>query len=179
LLVVQFIFQFACVRIVHAAPTIDKDLSLKAVMRAKKAEDLSRVTDASIELEKNRAECQANLAAGRLPYRCFKVIRDEVSQGLLTVAQSQREDEWLTRICLKRAEALRSMDEAETGLAKAEENDLPADCRTAVDRRWGDLRYKEEAENPAALFGRRTAVGPNLEPLTDGEHVNQGSRSRR
>jgi hypothetical protein len=167
--------QFTCAR-VNADVAVEAK-ALHLTLRAKSRSELAQIDENLADLKRDREFCRAQLQAERLPTRCFRVVRAEFTAGLLSAGQVQRETEWLERLCLRRVKEIKSFAEFE-GLSDLD--GLSQACRVQVEMRWGDLRYRQESENPAGLFAERfteasDGVGPKVE-VSDAERTKRGSR---
>jgi hypothetical protein len=175
------LIQFSCesCRALEAVDDAGVDAKfLLLAIRSKDVAGLSQIDQVLREIKIDREYCRANLQAQQLPIRCFKLIRAEVEQLLLTEAQADRERQWLSALCIRRAGAIKSIKAIENrrdGVTNFE--DLPESCRAAVNSRLSDMRYAAGESSPAQLFDRRFSIGPNLEVRPKGPDDSESIRS--
>ena len=128
------------------------DMRLRAVLEAKSPKELKEVNERSERIKIGRIECEIQLKGRRVPSKCFEVLKDESEAGLIAASLKRNQEEWLAKLCKKRAQNSNDLHELNrlSGLSF-----IPAACHDQVVARALDLKYASESEDPSALFSDR------------------------
>ena len=125
------------------------DMRLRAVLRAKTPRELKEVNEQSDRIKIGRIECGIQLKGRRVPSKCFEVLKDESESGLISAAAKRNQEEWLAKLCKKRAQNSNDLRELNR---LSDLKFIPSSCRDQVIARALDLKYASEAEDPSSLF---------------------------
>ena len=136
------------------------DSLLHATMRATDSETLRRTVAELRQLTSSRAQCKIELKSKRIPVDCYRVLKQEALQAVLTSLQQRKQIKLLDKVCLERSKAESSIEV----LAEIEsKGQISAQCRHSVDDRLLDLRYQSELTAPDVLFETRETYGTVFE----------------
>jgi hypothetical protein len=116
------------------------DVQLKSLISARSEEELKQNTALNAAVEELGLQCEAEIAANRLPVACFSSANLALKHHLISLSEFWKREKKLTSLCRKLSRSSKDARSLQVAIA----SEIPDSCRKSIQKRIDDLAYQNE-----------------------------------